>query len=356
MGRSELPNGGFDIPTEFTSSIGAVVWPPVETNNERLKGVYPNVIENDNNLLDFLDDFSRLEFKPPITRISGRAVVTENALMGLIQSNLPETKLIETIIPLRDCGINELSDCCLLIYVGKNQPSRQTPAEILNQQFKRVTEIFSNIENQRTQENNAPSGFVIRPITADERKNTEILNMYHQLYSLFNWSKKDVTGMLRSNNNLIVAAFNDQEMVVSSAIAEFGEMTFIRNSKPVTLSLVEITEAATLPKFRGIGLYQAVSDRILEHLAENKPPNLVFGELNLDAPGVIKVAARQGRIPAISTAEEYGLFPRGWFLEQHVVIFQGTNQQRPENYPYNNLMVAYLPRNLLLERYGRENN
>jgi hypothetical protein len=31
---------GSDIPTSFVSSIGELVWPPKETNNERLKGIF----------------------------------------------------------------------------------------------------------------------------------------------------------------------------------------------------------------------------------------------------------------------------------------------------------------------------
>ncbi len=44
---------GSDIPTSFVSSIGEVVWPPKETNNERLKGIFPNPI-NDNDSLNSL--------------------------------------------------------------------------------------------------------------------------------------------------------------------------------------------------------------------------------------------------------------------------------------------------------------
>ncbi len=356
MGKSELFNGGFDIPTEFTSSIGAVVWPPVETNNERLKGVYPNVIETGYDLLNFLSKFSLLEFSPKATRISARLVTSNEALRDLIQSNLPFREFIETIIPLADCQVVGLEDCCL-IYVGKNDPSRKTPEDIIEQQLKAANEIFSKFGIQGNSNKKIPDGFKIEFLDKDKRRDSTILEMYNELYSLFNWSTQDVKKMLSNQNNLIIAAFNKEGKVVSSAIAEFGEMTFVRKGQPATLSLVEITEAATLPAYRGMGTYQAVSDGILKYLAEHKkPPNLVFGELNLDAPGVLKVAAKQGRIPAIQTAQEYGLFPRGWFLEQHVVIYQGDNQERPDNYPYNNLMVAFLPKNLLMEKYGRKNS
>lgn len=159
--------------------------------------------------------------------------------------------------------------------------------------------------------------------------------------------------MLTSPSNIIIyAQENDSGQIVSSVLGEEGKVTVIKSGQPINLSLVEITEAATLPSFRGNGLYQTVSNALLKYLAQRSPPpHLVFGELNLNSPGVLKVAARQKRVPAWQTAEEFGL-PNAWFLPQHVTIYQGdqTDNQRPENYRYNNLMIAFLTQKLLLER------
>ncbi|MFN4212495.1 MAG: hypothetical protein ACK4FL_00850 [Microgenomates group bacterium] len=348
MGFKETYNGS-DIPTEYTSSIGATVWPPVETNNERLKGVYPKVLENIDQLNQFLEEFASLKFTSNSSRITARALVSNEALLP---KSLINPKLIETVIPLEGCDIKEVSDC-LLVYFGKNAPTRQTKPEILNRQYQQVYEIFfgNRTNNQGLTQKNILSEFSIRSLTETERCHPNVLQMYFKLYSLFNWTLKDVEEMLTNTRNLIVAAFDSEGNIISSALAEQGIMNFEREGKEIELSLVEITEAATLPTYRGKGLYQAVSNKILEELANKDPaPHLVFGELNLDAPPVLKVAAQQGRIPAISTAYQYRM-PNSWFLEQHVVIYQGDGSKRLEN--YNNLMVAFLPRNLLIQKYGR---
>lgn len=335
-------NGGFDIPTEFTSSIGASIWPPIETNNERLKGIYPQVIETPEELEKFLKEFESLEFKNA-TRISARAIISSNSL----SLNLDGIQYIETLIPLTDCGIPQLHDC-LLIYIGKNQPNRRTPSEILGFQYEQAYKIF--FESQLLKKD-VPVGFTITHLTEEEKINERVLQMYYNLYSLFGWSADEVVKMLKNPNNLLFTARNDKDEIVCSAIAEQGKMSFFRNNEEVVLSLVEITEAATLPDYRGNGLYQALSDKILEFIAQHKKPHLIYGELNLDAPAVLKVAAKQGRIPALLTAKQYQL-SKSWFLEQHVVIYQDQDLPRSENYPYNNLMVAFLPQKLLIERYG----
>lgn len=340
----ENGNGGVDVPAEFTSSIGSISWPPESTNNRRLKGVYPLVIDSPRQLIRFIEDFDSLTFHTDATRITGRLVATLDSLY-----NLPDGNCIETVVPLQDCGVQELSDCAL-VYIGSNLPTRKSPEDIFELQHQRASEIF---QTPSARSKSLPSGFQIRLLSQEDRANPEILAMYFKLYSLFGWSEEQVIIMLSSTNNLIFAATDPHGLIVSSALAESGTMIFSREDQPISLSLVEITEAATLMDHRGNGLYQHVSDAILYYLAQTElPPHLVFGELNLDAPGVLKVAARQGRIPALTTAQQFKI-PHAWCLEQHVEISQGDNSQRRPDYPYNNLMVAYLPQKLLLKKYGK---
>ena len=53
---------GSDIPTSFVSSIGELVWPPRETNNERLKGIYSNPNNNNSSLIFLLSELENLPF------------------------------------------------------------------------------------------------------------------------------------------------------------------------------------------------------------------------------------------------------------------------------------------------------
>jgi len=327
---------GTDIPTEYTSSIGATVWPPKEASFERKKGIYPQILQTSDQLKSVLDNFATIPFGSKATRVSARFCVTTNALLDYISGQNPN-KLIETIIPLT--GTNSGLDDCCLVYIGKNDQTRIPPPDLFQQQLATAKRIFNNPGEKRT----IGEEFKIMRLSDEQRQDPDILNMYFELYQYFGWSEENVIQLLQNNNNLIVACFYDGK-IVSSGLAEMGVLTFNK----IPLNIAEITEAATLPAFQGRGLYQAVSDAILQNLATNgTPPNLVFGELNLDAPGVLTVAARQGRIPAFHTAELFNL-PHAWVLPQHVTIRNGDN-----DLPYNNLMIAYFNQQLLLEKYGK---
>jgi len=230
-----------------------------------------------------------LQLHSKATRITGRLVTSITALQNL--TNIP---VVETIISLDACGIDTFSDCAL-VYIGRNLDSRKSPNDILIKQEEVAKVIFNTAHSPARP---LDEGFSVRNLGVEERTQPRILEMYYKLYASFGWSTDEIQKMLSNRNSLIFAAFNQEDHVVSSALAESGTMSFIRHNTRSPLSLVEITEAATLPEYRGNGLYQAVSDEILKYLARlTTPPNLVFGELNLDAPGVLKVAARQGRIP-----------------------------------------------------------
>ena len=340
-------NGFSDTPEKYVSSIGSTNWPPEMASFERKKGFYPEVIESSNYFNNLLSEFANLPFEEA-TRISARAIINQNTLGKIIDN--PNKYIIETLIPLNGCGIPQLEDC-VLVYLGKNHLSRTPPSYIVKQQLDLAKQIFNNQSQQQRQKihDNQFS------ITLFDSNNLtpEVFQQYCHLYSIFSWGPHEIKEMLTASSNIIIyAQKKDSGQIVSSVLAEKGTITIERDGQSINLSLVEITEAATLPSFRGNGLYQTVSDTLLDYLSQlSSPPNLVFGELNLNSPGVLKVAARQNRTPAFYTAEEFGL-PHAWFLPQHVTINQGsqTDNQRPENYRYNNLMIAFLNQNSLLKR------
>ncbi len=354
MANLEQNNHFYDTPKggEYTSSIGAVIWPPVEASFQRKKGFFGEVIADGNSLINFLKEFNQLPFGNT-TRISARAIVNREALIEYLTLGL-ETSSIEAIIPLAGCGLLPLESTCL-IYVGKNTDYRLSPEDIKNQQLQRVREIFgSSLENQSLR--SLPDGFKIKLLTEGDRKNETTYEYYYQLYQLFGWSEQEVKSLLNNSNNILVAVFNEKGLVVSSGMAEIGDVSIVHGFDSLTLKLAEITEAATLPEYRGKGFYQKVSDEILRVLATMpNPPNLVFGELNLDSPGVLKVAAQQGRTSALQIALNMDLDPNQghWFLEQHVPISSGLSNGRRDDYPYNNLMPAWFTQKELLQRYGK---
>jgi ribosomal protein S18 acetylase RimI-like enzyme len=239
------------------------------------------------------------------SRITARALISKEILMNFDRQN-PLCYLFETIIPLDG---EVFGDYCL-VYLGKNTPQRKAPSEITSQQYEKAVTIFNKKHKERK---NNVIDFEILVIEEKMRQDPQIQQMYYQLYSTFGWNEKEVVALINNPNNLLVAARDlNNGRIVSSGLVEFADINF--NEMPTPLRLAEITEAATLKEYRGRGLYQKVSDEILRILAgQTNPPDLVFGESNLDAEAVLKVAARQGRIPAFKTALDFNL-PHAWIL------------------------------------------
>lgn len=353
--RYDQQNGFFDTPEgqEFTSSLGALKWPPERATFERKKGVYPELIDDDDKLYDFLQKLNNLPFDEGTTRISVRAFINEQSLRRSIgEGKLKEELCLEAIIPLGGCGVNALEKSCL-VYFGKNLPQRKSPNYILEEQKQRVLKAFSLV-NQQPANLSPLNDYGVRLLTFDERAKPEIFEMYFELYEPFGWDEKAVKSLLNSESNILISAFC-KGRVVSSAMVEFGELIVtINGNQQIIFRLAEITEAATLPHYQGQGLYKAVSRRLLEFLASNdNPPHLVFGELNLDSQAVIVNALRQGRTTALETAKQFSFddLNSGWFLEQHVPINSGRSF-RQDGYPYNNLMPAWLTQKKLKELYS----
>ena len=117
--------------------------------------------------------------------------------------------------------------------------------------------------------------------------------------------------------------------------------------------MVEITEAATRDDHARNGLYTAVSSTLLLEIAGrsrqgsllNGEIDVIFGECNGNALGVLKTVKTQGRTLAVEVSESLG-FPGTGMLEQHVPI-----SGAPSDTPYNDLFPAYLTRERLYELY-----
>ena len=135
-------------------------------------------------------------------------------------------------------------------------------------------------------------------------------------------------------------------------MAERAEITLIRSNERFTLVMYEITEAATREEYRGNGLYFAVA-LIINRLLTETNANLVFGESNLSAPGVLKAAYRQGRHSTLKNLSLLGLTEKP--LRQPVRISGGINDTRPKHLK-NDLLVTYLVRDELIKKHGRPNS
>ena len=81
------------------------------------------------------------------------------------------------------------------------------------------------------------------------------------------------------------------------------------------LVMAEVTEASTRPEFRGQGLYRLASGMLICRLADvshqaitegESPIHVIYGECNMNMPGVLQAALRNGRRFAVSDASSYG--------------------------------------------------
>ncbi|MBI4973674.1 hypothetical protein HZC27_03640 [Candidatus Roizmanbacteria bacterium] len=340
---------GGDTPvTASTSSVGALVWPPIEASEQRKKGVLMRVLESKRDLLSIINEFNttpfgRNEKGEDITRKSGRIFVSNQALREVIGTPGEGIDVIETVVPLRKSGIPQLEDCSM-VYLGSNHESRRTAPNIIAQEMEEAEGIF---QSEILPSNHAYQDFEFNILTEEMKNDATIQSQYDTLYQAFGWGSEDVAKILTNENNVLVAAFRQDELV-SAGLAERCEIPLERNGEEIPFVMYEITEAATKQEYRGNGLYTQVAIKLMEYLATTDV-NLAYAESNLQAPGVLKSAHRQGRHSGIESAREFGLPARP--LEQHVRISAGTRDVRPES-EKNDLLVTFMPREEILQQYG----
>ncbi len=320
-----------------TSSIGHIGWPPEVATFERLRGIDNTLVRDDLLLQERVAYLRGLDLSGDISRVSVRLFVDNEILAGADIEDL-----IETVIPLSGANIPALENTSI-VYLGRNSLNRNTAKEIRAQQTDRVREIFS----VRTDREDTPVNLELRNLPPGERMQEDIVDRYFQLYGVFGWTREEIVKLLSSPENIFVSGINEGG-IVSSVIAEISNINLFdpQTGDSFSLQLAEITEAATLPEYRGRGYYTAVSNELLRVLArQSRVPNIVYGETNLDALGALKAANRQGR-----KIDPQGF--NGRCLNQNVKVDNGMNGQRPVGYNYNNFLVTYISQEQLLNEWA----
>lgn len=337
---------GSDIPLEATvSSAGPLVWPPVESSEQRKRGFVSDVVDTADALSSLLDDFDTYPFDEKTTRYSGRLFVTQDAFQETVALHRETADaVIEGIIPLAGCGVSALEDTNLL-YIGKNTAGRQAPQMEMEQELERARTIFSApVGETSTHDYDAFSfQFISDVMRIDPRIHAQFFDLYHA----FGWDKADVVSMLQRKTNVLLGVFREGELV-STGMAERAILPVRRNHQGFPFVMYEITEAATREAYRGNGLYTAVAHKLNQYLTATDA-NLVYAESNLRAPGVLKAARRQGRHTVLESFDQYGLTPKP--LRWAVRISGGSSDVRPMH-EKNDLLVTYLIRNELQQLYG----
>lgn len=360
-------NWGSDIQAEApVSSVGAVVWPPVEASEQRKKGILGRVLETPVSLMDVLGDFESLEFgrtkdDEPITRISGRIFTSRDALEGLVPAErVAFGARVEGMIPLLGAGVPELDDV-YMIYLGRNSEERRSNPDTMTAEIAMARNTFQQAKQATSV---AYPHYDFHVLDEAERNDPLLQGEYARLYAAFGWNEEDVVGMLTSPTNTLMAAFHNSPgeqrgELASAVIAESAELPVERGGLIYPLHLAEITEAITTPEHRGNGLYTELAIRLMQFLTQTDV-NLVYGESNalrvMNPKGeirqpVLSSVAKLGRRSSIEIMEEQGFEPR--LLEQHVRISMGENDTRPQSVK-NDLLVTFSSRKDLTAAYGTQ--
>lgn len=327
----------------LTSSVGAL-WPPAEASFDRIKGIYTSgIIDNPDslgNLMREMDSAEGLFRRGDITRVSLRAVVDN----GFIQ----EAKRVPRIAGLIEAqfslnGTQPVFEGSSLVYFGSNHLSRQ-PLEI-KKIVENVEDAFYTLPQNPGQliSRAQAQGYELSTLPKD--LDSAVIDQVSALYERFGWTREEVEEILRQPNNIIAVASLDGE-IVSAGIAEMAIIPIGDEE----LRIVEITEAATKEEHSRRGLYTAVSTSLLLELARMSNEgqvlggelDIVYGECNGNAPGVLKTARMQGRKFAFEDGPDGILF-------QHVPI-----AGLPKKTRYNDLFPAYISRQDLYRRYLNE--
>ncbi len=337
-------NDGNDWPTHEQnsteySSIGPT-WPPRETSFNRIKGFYNEMIYNLSQFQLFFDAFSNFlysnGFGKDFTRVSLRAVLKKDLLINLPDEYRP---YVEAIIPLKDTQ-PEFQDYCL-VYFGYNHESR-TSRHSLEEDKKNLNLALQEkpINPKEIIDNAIKQGYEIR-ILAPEDITNETVRQVHSLIARFGYDLTTTEEMLKDPNFTFAIAIKDGR-IISVSVAE--KLTITISNIP--LVLVELTEAATDRGHLKRGLYAAASTKILIELARRVNNgedyiDIIFGECNGAALGVLKTAVRQGRIFSAQVGEIYD-YPYSGCLPKHVPILSPDEDISDELTNYNNLFPAFI--------------
>lgn len=315
-----------------TSSVGAV-WPPEPASNERLKGFYDQVLQDELDAQTFTSEFGKYLSDavghPNIDRVSIR-VVANTAL-------IPELELapieLEAAMPIRN------NQDQMIFYVGWNDRPRRMSASYFGQHAELLTQTARRASDRQAGiDRLGDSGFTanyLGPDTSDAQKKG-LVGQFTDLYGAFGYNQSEVEELLTNPANTI-AYVSDGNRAVSTAMAEHAAIQVDGTSD---LAIAEITEAFTLPEYREQGLYRSISGFLIERLlAEDEPLDVIYGESNLAMPGVVIAAHQNGRRLSYLDRDVLGVAnPAFGILQQNFSIDDGVEKR-----PYNDFALSYVP-------------
>lgn len=316
-------------------------WPPQvdpEYNSACLRGVWCDTQEKKRGLLssvsqaqEAVDEALQHFDKSDAGRLQLKLIVT-NAILPELARDPRWQDGVESLFPLNGCGDNFTRTS--LLYLGFNRPERLAPIpqkglENVMQALQEKPQPLSALLDR------VPSDIEVRRVDAAEQSLVEQLAF---LWQKFGFSAMEIQALLANGDNLIVGAFHDGRLVSA------GRANFMRHTlNGVPFTLVEHTDAATLPELEGRGLYGAVlATQMRELAALPEPPNLLVGETNILSLPALKISRRVGREFGLEHTLRTG-FSKG-ILRQDIAMTTDSG-----DVVFKDLVPAFISRERLLE-------
>jgi hypothetical protein len=359
----EARNDGAQIhePGQDVSSIGPK-WPPARASAERIKGFYTpgplNTLEQFKN--DFFPSFEEYlnsplfgeESEHGYSRISMRAVVSNDLVYCLHGEYRP---FVEAIIPLS--GSQPAFENHSIVYFGVNHQSRRSDDHRLEQNWANLDMALQRRSKNPQEIIQKPYdlGYSLEVIESMGDPDEALVQEVFQLIKRFKYDVKDTHRILADPTFTLGVARKDGN-IVAVGLAETNEIQIGEDM----LTLVELTEASTDQNHLHKGLYSGIATTLLQYLAQrssefgfnSREADMIYGESNGSAPGVLITAAYQGRTFATDVCNQFGYEGKG-MLPLHVPILDpdedSANSEIKRN---NNLFPTYISREKLYQLYS----
>lgn len=344
-----------------TSSIGAC-WPPAPGTHERIRGFFTDgVVASEADVDTFAETYhdARAALGDELTRLSLRLVTHPEALQQLEDRGVH----VEAAMPFSVPVVGQGRSDHIVAYTGVNLDERRGIIDAeheLDEHAAGRQLLWRTHIRERAQHvtDRLRTGLSLREISADTSldEREACLDQFCELYDPFGYNQDDTWELLTNPDNHIVFIQTEEGTVVSTAMAEVARIGI---GGLGTLVMAEITEASTRPELRGQGLYRLASGLLITRLADRSrqalsngeaPFHVVYGECNMNMPGVLQAAMRNGRQFAAADVGSYGLafgymarreqgrLPFG-VLEQNFRVEDGI----VEPGRYNDFALSYVP-------------
>lgn len=299
---------------------------------------YQEAVLSDSTVEAFADEFERTqreaEASADIGRISLVALATPESIMQLDRRGIN----VEGALPVVDATS---PDELYVTYTAWNKPDRRmsdTDVAKHNKTLKTASEIRDVIISRDVLHDEGLTPKLITGGTPDGLRE-QLLPRLAECYACFGYNTDEVEEILMNPANVLAYLQNESGDIASTALAERAS---IATDRPEPLSITEITDAFTAPDYRGRGLYRIVSRILVDHLLDEQgstpTPKLIFGEVNLKAPGALLAAGQNGRVFSHDEGWRFGIRrPDFGILAQNFRIDEITTDKR-----YNDFALTYV--------------